>query len=220
MLVLWTGVQLALGFEMKRNIHVCAELTESLVEIVHLRQNASDNHNNKHICRRMRELVVACESHLQGKAKRLDEHDRDRARRRADGEVDERVLAAVLGRNLVDHKEGEDGDKGAVEEKAWLQRKVQNLVHRRNLLVRWRMEHDNHRADQTYRTTNLAQQAELFVEEVGAKNRADEDRQRAERGNEDRGRKRIRCKVEDFTEYHFKTVSCALVGWWKKCAHW
>ena len=66
----------------------------------------------------MRELVVACESHLEGNAKGLDEHDGDGAGCGADGQVDERVLAAMLGGDLIDHEDGEDGDKETVDKEA------------------------------------------------------------------------------------------------------
>jgi hypothetical protein len=66
----------------------------------------------------MRELVITRKRHLERQAKSLDEHDRHRAGGGADGEVDKRVLAAVLGRDLVDHEDGEDGNKEAVEEEA------------------------------------------------------------------------------------------------------
>lgn len=66
----------------------------------------------------MRELVVPRKGHLECQAECLDEHDRYGPGGGADGEVDERVLATVLGRDLVDHEEGEDGDEEAVEEEA------------------------------------------------------------------------------------------------------
>jgi hypothetical protein len=65
-------------------------------------------------------LVVPGERHLERQAERLDEHDGDGARGGADGDVDEGVLAAVLGRDLVDHENGEDGDEEAVEEEAYI----------------------------------------------------------------------------------------------------
>jgi hypothetical protein len=66
----------------------------------------------------MGKLVVTRKRHLECQAERLDEHDRDGAGRGADGEVDERVFAAVLGCDLVDHEDREDGDEEAVEEEA------------------------------------------------------------------------------------------------------
>jgi hypothetical protein len=91
-------------------------LAQSLVEVVHLREDATHDHNDEDIGRRVGELVVTCKGHLERQTKGLDEHDRHRAGCRADGEVDQRVLATVLGRNLVDHEDGEDGDEEAVEE--------------------------------------------------------------------------------------------------------
>lgn len=63
----------------------------------------------------MGKLVIAGKRHLERESERLDEHDRNGAGGGADGEVDERILLAVSWRNLVDHEDGEDGDKGAVE---------------------------------------------------------------------------------------------------------
>jgi hypothetical protein len=95
-------------------------LTKRLIEVVHLRENATDDHNDENVCRRMRELVITRKRHLERQTKCLDEHDRHRAGRGADGKVDEGVLAAVLGRNLVDHEDREDGNEEAIEEEAWL----------------------------------------------------------------------------------------------------
>lgn len=67
----------------------------------------------------MRELVVTRKRHLERQTECLDEHNRHGAGGRADGEIDERVLATILGRDLVDHEDGEDGDKEAIEEEPW-----------------------------------------------------------------------------------------------------
>lgn len=98
--------------------HVGAELRQRFVEVVHLRENAAYDDDDEDVGRGVGELVVARESHLKRNAKGLDEHDRHRAGGSADGEVDERVLAAVLGSDLVDHEDGEDGDEEAVDEEA------------------------------------------------------------------------------------------------------
>lgn len=66
----------------------------------------------------MRELVVSSKGHLQCDSEGLDEHDRNGAGCGANRKVNERVLAAVLGCNLIDHEDGEDSHEGAVEEKA------------------------------------------------------------------------------------------------------
>jgi hypothetical protein len=66
----------------------------------------------------MGELVVTRKGELQGDAEGLDRHDGDGSNGRADGEIDERILLAVLGRNFVDHNHGEDDNDGRVEEEA------------------------------------------------------------------------------------------------------
>jgi len=100
------------------NIHVGRELAESFVEVVHLREDAAYNHDDENVGRRVSELVVSSKSHLECNTEGLDEHDRDGAGRGADGEVDQRVLATMLGSDLVDHEDREDGDEEAVNEEA------------------------------------------------------------------------------------------------------
>lgn len=100
------------------DIHVCRKLAQSLVKVVHLGEDAAYDQDDEDVCRRMRELVVSSKRHLERNTKGLDEHDGDGARRRADGEVDERVLATILGCDLVDHEDAEDDTEGAVEEEA------------------------------------------------------------------------------------------------------
>lgn len=94
-------------------------MAQGLVEVVHLREDAAYDHDDEDIGRGVGELVVAREGHLQRNAKGLDEHDGDGAGGGADGEVDQGVLAAVLGSDLVDHKDGENGNEKAVDEEAW-----------------------------------------------------------------------------------------------------
>lgn len=98
------------------NIHVRRKLAQSLVEVIHLRENAAHDHDDEDIGRGMCELVVSRECHLQRDAEGFDEHDRDRASCGADGEVDEWVLAAMFRGDLVDHEDGEDGNEEAVDE--------------------------------------------------------------------------------------------------------
>lgn len=96
-------------------LHVRTELAQGLVEVVHLGQDTPHHQNDEDVGRGVRELVISCKSHLEGNAKRLDEHDGDGAGCRANRKVDERIFATILGCDLVDHKDGEDGDKCAVE---------------------------------------------------------------------------------------------------------
>jgi len=107
-------------------VHVRRELAQRLVEVVHLGENTSHDHDNEHIRRRMRELVVTRKRHLESQTERLDEHDGDRARRRANGEVDERVLAPIFWRNLVNHEDRKHRHEQAVEEEAYLLVSVAN----------------------------------------------------------------------------------------------
>lgn len=71
----------------------------------------------------MGELVVASEGELQCDAEGLDGHDGDGPDSRANREVDQCVLLAVLGRNLIYHDDGEDDNQTGVE-KEGLSRRV------------------------------------------------------------------------------------------------
>jgi hypothetical protein len=64
------------------------------------------------------------------------------------------------------------------------------------------MQHNNHTAYQANRTPNLAQQPQLFVQEIRAQHRANQDGQRAQRRHQNCRRKRIRREVEYLAEYH------------------
>ena len=101
-----------------QNVHVCRELAQGLVEVVHLCENASDHQDYENVCGGVRELVVPRKCHLEGDTEGLDEHDGNGAGGRANREVNERVLATVLGRNTVDHEDAEDDTESAVEEES------------------------------------------------------------------------------------------------------
>ena len=100
----------------KRNAHVGWELAQGLVKVVHLRQNAHSGDDDKDICRGVGELVVASKSELEGNAESLDGHDGDGADKRADAEVDQRVLLAVDGGDLVDGDDRVHGDGEGVKQ--------------------------------------------------------------------------------------------------------
>lgn len=73
-----------------------------LVEIVHLNKDAGGYGDTKDVGAGMAELVVARERQLNGHAESFDGHDRERSDQRADGNVYERRLGAVGGRDAED----------------------------------------------------------------------------------------------------------------------
>lgn len=109
-------MQDATGWKRLGDIHVCWELAERLVEVVHLCENAHARDDHENVGRGMGELVVAGESQLQGDAEGLDGHDRHGSHEGADAEVDERVLLSVDGRDFVDHEDGEGSDRNGVNQ--------------------------------------------------------------------------------------------------------
>ena len=95
--------------------HVGRELTERLVEVVHLCQNADSHDNQENISAWMRKLIIAAERQLHSNAKCLDRHDRHASHRRTNTQEDHGILLAILRRNTVDHDQGEDRDEHAIE---------------------------------------------------------------------------------------------------------
>jgi hypothetical protein len=79
-------------------------------------QDADDNHNHKHICRIVSKLVVSGKGELKRYTKRLDSHDGYAAYGTADGDVDEGILAAIFGGDLVYHDDGKHDNDEAVKE--------------------------------------------------------------------------------------------------------
>lgn len=97
------------------NSHVRRERSQSLVEVVHLRQDTHSSENQEHICRGVRELVVPRKGKLKSNAESLYRHNRDRPNGRADGKIDDRIVLAMHGCNLVDHVDGERDHDDSVE---------------------------------------------------------------------------------------------------------
>jgi hypothetical protein len=93
-------------------------LTQGLVEVVHLRQNADDCDEDKDVGARMGELVVTGKGQLDGNTDTLDGHDGDGADGAADGNIDQRVLASITRAHAVDHDSREDDDQQHIEEEA------------------------------------------------------------------------------------------------------
>lgn len=83
-----------------------------------------------------------------------------------------------------------------------LQREVQDLVDRRNLLVRRRVQYNDNAPDQTDGTANLAQQSQLLVEEIAAQDGTNKHTQRAKRRDKNGRRKGVGREVEDLAEDH------------------
>lgn len=98
-----------------RCLQLCRELAQSLVEIVHLRQDADDCYYDKDVGRRMSELVIPPQAQLKGNSKCLDRHDRDRSDCRTYGYIDEGILLSIYRRNLVYHKRRKYDDRNAVQ---------------------------------------------------------------------------------------------------------
>lgn len=150
----------------------------------------------------MGELVVAGKGELEGDTEGLDRHDGDRADGRADGEVDEGVRFAVDGGHLVDHDGGKDNDDDGVEQEARLDGVVEDLVNRLNLLVRRGVEDNDDGADEADGAAELAQGAELLLEEVGAEDGADQNGEGTEGSDKDGGGECVGGKVADLTDAH------------------
>jgi hypothetical protein len=150
------------------NAHVGVELTQSLVKVVHLSQNADDGNQYKDIGAGVSKLVVSGKSQLDGNAHTLDGHDGHGADSAADGNVDERILASVARAHAVDHGDGEDDDQQDVEEKARLDGVIENLVNRLHLLVWRRVQYNDDRADEADGASELAQRAQVLAEKIGS----------------------------------------------------
>lgn len=141
------------------DVHVCVELTQRLVKVVHLGQNAHRGDEDEDVSAWVGELVASGKSELDGDTDALDGHDGNGSDGAADGEVHERVLASVARRDAVDHDNGEDGHEDAVEEEARLDGVVEDLVNRLHFLV-WRsVQHNDDRAEETHGAAQLSERA-------------------------------------------------------------
>jgi hypothetical protein len=69
------------------NVHVGRERIESFVEVIHLDYYAEANDDAEDISADVYELIIAAKGELHGNAEALDCHDRDRANKRAYGDI-------------------------------------------------------------------------------------------------------------------------------------
>lgn len=211
--------------------HVCGELIQSLVEIVHLHKDAHDDDNGKTVRGRVRELVVAVERKLERDAKALDAHDGDGADQAADGDVDKWRAFAVLWDHAPDHKHSKSRHKETVREERWggqkrqpvsahgsgstvsrsafalclrtqLYRIIEDFIHSFDLLVLWRIHDDNDSADQAECTPNTPQPTQLFLQDEGGQNRTNQDTECAQGCDQDRRRKGVGGKVGHLADDH------------------
>lgn len=98
------------------NVHLCGKNRQSFIEIVHLDEDAYCCQDHEDIGRRMRELIAARKSELQGNAKCLDGHDGHGADSRTYGQIYQGILFAVNRSDLVDHDGSEYDHDNAVQE--------------------------------------------------------------------------------------------------------
>lgn len=118
----------------------------------------------------MRELIVASQGELHSNTKSLDGHDRDGANGGANRDKNERILLPVHRCYPVNHYGREDGHCKTVTKEPWLQSVVEEFVNSFDGLVRRRMENNDDRSKQTHGTTQLAQYAQPFLEEIRPEN--------------------------------------------------
>lgn len=69
----------------------------------------------------MAELIIAGKCELQGDAKSLDGHDRDGANCGTNGKVDESILFAMHGGDLVNHEHCECDNGSSIKEESWFE---------------------------------------------------------------------------------------------------
>lgn len=196
-----------------------------LVEIVHLDGDAPDDGDGKDPRPGAPQLVVARERQLERDAEPFDRHDRDGPDERTDRDVHERVRRAVFRRDAVDGVERVRQDDEAVKHEPGLERIVENLVDRRNLLVFRRVEDDDEGSDEAQRTARDADRSESLAEEECGENSSvdirrqcqvsraralayfperhgedvpDQDGQGAERSDENWRCERVGCEIRDF----------------------
>lgn len=93
-------------------------MTQGLVEVIHLRQDADHCNEDEDVGAGVGELVVAGKGQLDGNTNALDSHDRDGSDSAANRDVDQRVLASITRSHAVDHDGGEDYDQQHIEEEA------------------------------------------------------------------------------------------------------
>lgn len=178
------------------------KLIQSLVEVVHLGENAEGHDNDEDVSRQMSELVVSSQSELEGNTKGLDSHDGDGAHAGADRDVDHGVGQTVHWGDFVDHEGRVHSHHKGVEKEARLGGVVQDLVDGLDVLVRRSMEDNDHGAHKADGTTHLAQDSELLLEENSSQDCANDHRQGTQWSDQNGWGKSVGSKVGNLTDSH------------------
>jgi len=148
-----------------RVYNIRGECVQSLIKVVHLNHYAHGGHNAKHISARVCELIIAGKGEFHRNAEALDRHDRYRADKRADGDVNDRVCAPIPRDDGEDHEHAEHSDGEAIQHEAWLEGEVENLIDGSNLFVFWSVENDDQRSKQTQCASNPSDVTKLFLQQ-------------------------------------------------------
>jgi hypothetical protein len=104
--------------EIQNRLHRCGKLAQSLVEIVHLRQDADCGQDDEHVSRWVCKLVLSSHSQFHRNSESLDRHNRNSADSRANRQVNKGVLLPVLGCNSIYHNDCKNHHCGAEQQKA------------------------------------------------------------------------------------------------------
>lgn len=180
----------------------CVELVEGLIEVVHLREDADNHHADEYVGGHVGELVIAGKGQLEGNTKGLDGHDGDGTHTQTDGDVDHGVRVAVLGHDLVDGEQRVDSDQEGVEEEPRQGSIVQDFVDGLDLLV-WRsVQHNDDGAHKADGTAHSAQNTQLFFQEDGGQNSANNDGKRSQRRHQNSRRKRVSSEIRHLADSH------------------
>lgn len=178
------------------------EELERLVEVVDLYEQRNNDKAEQKVDEPVLELVLTADGEQNRGPETGRDADTETADERADGNVDEHVLLAVLGCKEEDeHERGSNADAGPCEETG-SKEELLKLGDLAPSMVRGRVDGDDDASDDAEETPNLAKESELFLEEDGREDGADDNRESTKRGDQHRIRKGVRNKVEYLTKDH------------------
>lgn len=112
-------------------LHICGENSQGLVEVIHLHENAYDDHNAKDVSTWVRELVVSSERELEGNAEAINSHDGNGPDEGTDRDVHDGCCFSIARRDVVDHNKREHKDGEAVQEKTCGQQSTKEVLFQR-----------------------------------------------------------------------------------------
>lgn len=172
------------------------------VEVNDLRQERANNKDKQDVEEPVVKLRLAADGRHDGGTQTLCGDDAEPTDPAANGDVDEHIFLAVLGRDEEGRQGSTDKNDTCVAQETGLYDIMLHLLDIGDRRLLGRIHDDDDGANDAQKTSDLADHTQALFQEDGRADGANDDGQGAQGGDEDGVGEGVGDKVEDFAEDH------------------